>query len=144
MAKLDPAAAREKWARNLSASTQDIAAGVQRVTQAPGQAAAQKRDKWRTGVQQAEEKWARNVSRVSLPEWQDRMLNIGVARVAQGAQAKGDKYENFAREFYPHLDAGVARVKAMDDSTQEARIQRAVAMMRHNATFRRPGGGGRA
>ena len=140
MPRLTPQEAREKWAQRTSAATQDYVAGVQRVSTAPGQAAAAKRDKWRAGIQNSEAKWARNVSRVSLAEWQESASNVGAQRFAAGAQAKSGKYERFAAEFYPHLDRGIQAVKGMDDTTQEARIQRAVAMMRHNAQFRRGGG----
>jgi hypothetical protein len=139
MAKLDPAAAREKWANRTQQATQDMATGIMRVSQAPGQAAAAKRDKWRTGIQNSEQKWATNVARVGLAEWQRAAIEIGVPRVASGVQAKGGKYESFAAEFFPHLDAGVARIRGMDDTTLEGRIQRSVAMMRHNATFKRRG-----
>lgn len=139
--RVSPAEARDKWANRLSGATSEIAAGVARVNRAPGEAAAQKFDKWRAGVRESEEKWRANVQRVSLGEWQQSMTEIGIPRVASGAQQKAGKYEAFASEFFPHLDAGVRRIEGMDDTTLEARINRSVAMMRHNATFRRGGRG---
>lgn len=139
MARLTPQEAREKWANRTSAASADYAAGIQRVSQAPGQAAVAKREKWRQGIQNAEAKWARNTGAVTLEQWRGNALEIGQARFAQGATAKSEKFERFAQEFFPHLDAGISKVRAMDDTTQEARIQRAVAMMRHNAGFRRGG-----
>ena len=53
---------------------------------------------------------------------------------------QGIKYQAFATSFYPHLDNGVAKVKSMPNDTFEARVQRAVAMMRHNASYQRPAG----
>ena len=142
MAKVTPSQAAEKWSRRLSASTEDIRAGIERVTQAPGQAAAQKRAKWEAGVANAGDKWQRNVAAISLDEWKDKALNVGLQRVAQGAQANQDKTEKFFSEFLPHLDRGVAQVNAMPDASMEDRINKAVAMMRHNSNFKRGQGGG--
>jgi hypothetical protein len=140
MARLNPQEAREKWAARTSAATPDYVAGVQRVSQSPGQAAVAKVEKWRAGLQNSEAKWKRNTGRVTLESWKESTATVGAQRFAAGAQAKAGKYEQFASEFFPHLDRGIAQVKGMDDTSQEARIARAVAMMRHNATFRRGGG----
>lgn len=134
-----PEDATKKWVDRLSGSTAEIQAGVARVTQAPGVAAAAKYQKWLSGLQNSQEKWRRNVAAVSLADWQQSMTSIGVQRIAQGAQAKQGKYQRFMAEFIPHLERGQQALRAMDDTTLEARIQRAVAMMRHNATFRRGG-----
>lgn len=140
--RLTPDQAAAKWTTRLSASTQDIQQGVQRVQTAPGMLAAQKFQKWITGVQESANKWRRNVAAVSLDSWQASMINIGIPRVSQGAQAKQGKYTAFATQFFPHLERGIAQVKAMPDTTFEDRIQRAVAMMRHNRDFQRSGGSG--
>jgi hypothetical protein len=84
-------------------------------------------------------KWKRNVAAVGLSDWQ-QAATAGVSRVAQGAQQKQGKYQAFATSFYPHLDNGIAKIKAMPNDTFEARVQRAVAMMRHNASYQRPAG----
>jgi hypothetical protein len=65
------------------------------------------------------------------------MTNVGVPRVAQGAQAKQSKYTAFAQEFFPYLATGVQRIDAMPSTTLEDNINRAVAMIRHNAGFKR-------
>lgn len=141
MTRVDPSAGTAKWVSRLSGATQEIQAGVQNVTTAPGQAAAAKADKWLNNVTASQSKFKNNVAAVSLQSWQQSFINIGIPRIAQGAQQKQGKYEAFAQQFYPFLDRGVAQVKAMDDTTFEARVQRAVAMMRYNKTFqRRPTG----
>lgn len=141
MVRVSPQAGSDKWKTRLSASTQDVTNGVNAVTVAPGQLAAAKQQKWLTGVNAAADKWKRNVSNVSLQQWQTMMTTVGIPRIASGAAAKQGKYTAFAAQFYPHLDAGVAKVKAMPDGDIEARIQRAVAMMRHNAQFVRQANG---
>lgn len=135
--RTSPEQATSKWVGRLQTETQDIQAGVQRVQVAPGQLAAQKHDKWLAAVNESAAKWRRNVGRVSLESWRASMINIGVPRVAQGAQAKQAKYQAFAAEFFPHLERGVQLVGQMSDTTFEDRIARAVAMMRHNREFKR-------
>lgn len=137
MASITPQELADKWAQRLSASTQEITRGVQNVTQAPGQLAAAQRQAWLARVQAAADKWARNVARVSLQDWQNKMLTVGVPRIAQGAQANQDKMAAFAAEFLPYLDRGVAQVKGMPNVTLEDSINRAIAMIRHNANFKR-------
>jgi hypothetical protein len=137
--KLTPEEATQKWVTRTSAATADVQRGIERVTEAPGRKAAQKVDKYRTGVANSVDKWQRNVGRVSLDDWKQAAIGIGVQRIAQGVQAKQGKMESFARDFYPHLAAGQAKVAAMPDNDINSRIQRAVAMMLHNADFRRRG-----
>lgn len=142
MAKLTPENAAAKWATRLGAATADIAAGVDRVTVAPGTLAARNVNGWLAKVTASKDKWARNVSRVSLQEWQDKMKNVGVPRIAQGATANQPKFAAFAAEFFPYLDQGVQRVRNMPKTNIEDGIARATAMIRHNAAFKRSGGQG--
>ena len=136
MTRVSPNEGTTKWVNRLSAATADVQAGISKVTEAPGQAAARSAQKYQNNVVQAFPKWRRNVQAVSLSDWQ-AAANAGVSRIAQGAQAKQGKYQAFAQQFYPYLDSGVSKVKAMPNDTFEARVQRAVAMMRHNAAFQR-------
>lgn len=135
--RVSPEAAKQKWVNRLSAATTEIQEGVARVSQSPGAAAVAKRDKWRANVAASEDKWARNTSRVSAEEWKQSMVNVGIPRIAQGAQQKQGKYERFAQEFFPHLERGIAQIERMPDTTFEERVQRSVAMMRHNRNFKR-------
>jgi hypothetical protein len=137
-----PAEATGKWVNRLSAATPEIQAGIDRVTEAPGVKAAAKKQKWIQAVQASQDKWARNVAAVSLEQWKSLFKSVGVQRIAQGAQAKKDKYTRFANEFFPHLEAGIQRVNAMPDTTFEERLQKSVAMMRHNHEFKRSGNQG--
>ncbi len=130
-----------KWVRNLSAATTAIQEGVQRVQTAPGQAAAAQEERWAQRLMQSREKWRRRVAAVSLEEWRQAMVQVGLPRVAQGAQAKQNKMRSFMAEFLPHLERGLAQIERMPAVTLEDGINRAVAMIRHNASFRRGGGG---
>lgn len=138
----DPNSVAAKWASRTASASSEYQAGIQRVTTAPGQAAAAKFEKYRQGVIDNAEKWRRNVASVQLEEWRQRAVSIGASRFAAGAQASQDKFSRFAAEFFPHLEAGLNRVRAMPDTTLEQRLERARAMALHNAQFRRRGGGG--
>jgi hypothetical protein len=112
-------------------------AGANAVTVAPGIKAAAAADKWLMKVQAAKPKFITNVRRTSLADWQASYINIGVPRVSQGAQAKQQKMLTFMQEFIPHLQAGAAKIDAMPSATIDDGIQRAIAQIRHNATFTR-------
>lgn len=133
----DATSITNKWVNRLSGATADIQAGIQRVTVAPGTKAVAKKTKWQNNVVNAADKWARNTGRVSLQDWQNAAINVGVPRIAQGAQQKQGKMQAFLNDFIPHLERGQALVDAMPDDTFENRVQRAVAIMRHNRTFKR-------
>lgn len=138
----DPNSIADKWANRLQGATAEISAGVDRVTEAPGQAAARKSQKWLQAVTASHDKYKAGVSRVSLEDWRNSMKTLGVPRIGQGAQAKKNKMAAFLTEVGPHIDAGLARLKGMDDSTFEARQARAVAWMQHMHNFKRRGGAG--
>lgn len=138
--RVSPQQGTAKWQARIQAATQEIMQGVERVQTAPGVLAAAKFQKWVTGVQEAQQKWRRNVSRVSLQEWQDSMKNVGIPRIAQGAQQKAGKVERFQAEFFPFLEQGMRQINAMPDNTLEDRIAKSAAMQRYNAGFKRGGG----
>lgn len=134
-----PEEATREWVTKLSGSTDKISRGVQRVQQAPGAAAAAQAQKWLTKIQAAADKWRSRVGSVGLADWQAAMTNVGIPRIAQGAQAKQGKMAAFMTEFLPYLANGVAQVERMPSLTLEDSINRAAAMIRHNANFRRGG-----
>jgi len=136
MVRVSPTDGANKWARNLGAATQDIAAGIDRVQQAPGAKAAASSGKWLAKVTQAEDKFKANVGAVSLQQWQQAAKD-GVGRVASGANSKKGKMEAFATEFYQHLDRGASAIGAMPTNTLEDGVAKAAAQIRHNAQFRR-------
>jgi hypothetical protein len=131
------AQATAKWVQNLSAATDRMTAGAQAVTKAPGLAAAAAGDKWLQRVTASKAKFQANVSAVSLQSWQNSYINIGVPRVAQGAQAKQAKVSAFMDQFLPYLQRGVATIDAMPSTTLEDGIARASAMIRYNSKFQR-------
>lgn len=139
MARSTPEEAAAAWAQNLSASTEKIRRGIQRVTVAPGAQAARARQAWLQRLQASQDKWARNVARVSLEEWRTTMEQVGLPRVAQGAQAKQPKMQAFMNEFLPFLDSALGPVRAMPKGTLEEAIAKSGAAIRAIARFRRGG-----
>lgn len=142
--RTSPSDGTSRWVTNLSGAGTRISAGVDAVSRAPGLAAADKFQKWVAAMQDpnVQAKWRNNVAAVSLSQWQDLMKKVGVPRIAAGAQAKQSKYLAFAEQFYPFLARGVQQIQSMDDTSFEARIQRAVAMMNYTHTFKRAASSG--
>lgn len=136
MTRVDPTAGTAKWLQRLQAASADITAGIQRVQESPGTAAVRSKQKYQNNVVAAFPKWERRTGAVTLQGWQTATI-AAVGNVASGAQRKQGNYQNFAQAFYPFLDQGVAKVKAMPNATFEDRVQRSVAMMRHNASWQR-------
>lgn len=130
----------DKWLRGLQNATQDMTDGVGRVTVAPGQAAAAKQQKWINALMDTntQQKWARNVSAVSLSSWKAAMTDYGINRVAQGAQAKQPKFTTAMNSLLPFIDQVRDQVRNMPDDTPAAREQRALAMMRGMRNYQRP------
>lgn len=134
---MTPAQVAAKWQSRLGQATTQITDGVNAVTTAPGQKAAAAKALWLQRVQASQDKWARNVARVSLEEWKRSMIDIGIPRIATGAAAKVGKVESFMTEFLPHVNAVAARVHAMPKGDINASIARATAQIQGNAAFKR-------
>ena len=140
MPKLSPQEIAAKAASRASAAAPDYLKGVQRVTTAPGASAAQKKTKYVAGVNESADRWARNVAKVSLSEWQ-AAVEAKSSRYAQGVAAAAPKIEEFWSEFGPVQDRIVAAASQMPDDTVEQRIQKAVFVMQQTSKFKRGGGG---
>jgi hypothetical protein len=130
-----------KWLSRIQQAQPEMQAGVARVSTAPGQAAANKRQKWVNALMDpaTQDKWARNVASVSLGQWQSAMNDYGIARAAQGASAKLAKTEQAFASLLTYIDSVRSQVQAMPDDTVAGREQRALANMRLMAKYQRPG-----
>jgi len=132
MARLTAQEAAEKWSRRTTAATADMQKGVERVTVAPGQAAAAKADKYAAGIQEAiaTGKWRRRVAATTLEDWKSAMISKGVQRVSSGVTAAGGKVASYYQWEFPVLDNLRSQLNQMPDVTLEDSIQRAVTQMR--------------
>jgi len=139
MAKLTPQQAREKHARNLKNSSQDIALGVERVTVAPGVKAAAKAQKMRQNLIQSidDGTWAKRVASVPLDEWKDKMVNKGIGRISAGIDAAAGKMEDFYGELFPYQDNLKSKVDKMPDLTLDDNINRMTTYVRGMSNFKR-------
>lgn len=137
--KVTPEQYAEKQARNLKASTPDIRRGVERVTVAPTQKAAEAQDKMLSRLTEAVQsgKWAAGLRRVTLEDWKSKMLEKGVPRIAAGIDAAYDKVVSFASELLPFQATLQSKVETMSDLTLEDNIARAAEWMRGMAKFKR-------
>lgn len=139
MAKLTSQEFREKHARRLKASTEDMRRGIDRVTENPCEKAAAKQDKMLTNLTASVQsgKWASGLRRVSLDDWKTAARDVGVNRVAAGIDAAAQKVERFADDLLPHIDRGQAAISSMPDITLDDNINRMTTFTRHMATLRR-------
>lgn len=136
---LDPNAGQQKWQRNLANSTDSIKAGVGAVTVAPTESAAAAADKWQAKLTapDAKTKFVNNLKSVSLSDWQQATINVGIPRISAGAAKGASKYGSFAQKFYPFLQNVQASIKKMPSTTLEDNIARMTAQVRAAAGFKK-------
>lgn len=139
MPHLTPAEAREKHARRLKGSTDDIRKGVARVKEAPGKKAAAKADKMRERLLAALDsgKWSDRVGSVTLEAWQSSMSDKGIGRIAAGIDGAADKTEEFFSQLFAHEENLERKINAMSDLTLEDNIARMTEWVRGMAQFKR-------
>ena len=135
--RVNSADATAKWLANLSAASDRMKNGAMGVQTAPGVLAANAADKWLAKVTQSKQKFIDRVKSVSLADWQNSYINVGIPRVAQGAQAKQQKVTAFFDQFLPYLQTGLAQIDKLPNVTLEDGIARASAMIRYNSKFKR-------
>lgn len=126
-----------KWLTNLSAAGPEMEAGARRVQESPGVAAARERAKWEARLRETAQKWEDRMRGLSLADWQKAYIDVGVQRVAQGAQAKQNKVVQFNTEFYPFLEQVKQKVGAMPSTTPGQRIAKMVANAEAIRQFKR-------
>lgn len=124
----------DKQIRNVSGAVQAYKDGIARVTVAPGQLAAAKKDKWLQAIQDSANKWATNVAKVSLQQWATAASTTGAQRLGQGITAARPKLVAFWQRFLPYLAQTQQQISAMPSDTFEQRMARMDANARslHN------------
>jgi hypothetical protein len=135
MARLSASQWLDKWSRRLQAAGPDITAGVNRVSTAPGVAAAAASTtllaNFTTAVTSGA--WAARVSSVPLQQWKDSMNNKGVSRIATGVAQAVQTKSNAIQTFLSAVDAAVADANTTPRGGLEANIARSVAFQRSMA-----------
>jgi hypothetical protein len=131
MARLTAAEMTEKWSRRVKAAGTDMAAGINRVTEAPGVAAARQSNVMLANLQArvSDGTWGRRVSGVSLQDWKDAAIKKGVQRVAAGVDGSMSKTQQVFGDVLAAVDAAVAEVNRTPRGDINTNIQRAVTFM---------------
>ena len=115
MAKLPAEQYAEKQARNLKTSLPDIRAGIERVSTAPGVAAAAAQSRMKDNLNRAidDGRWAAKVKGVTLEDWKSAALNKGVDRIAAGIDQAHGKQVAMAGRLLAAVDSAAAKSNAM-------------------------------
>jgi len=132
MAKVNATEYAEKWARRIKGSTEDIRRGVARTSEAPGIAAARAEDLMKAKLIASIEDgtWRKNVSAVSLQDWQTSMLDKGIQRLAAGVDSAQASQVAMAEKLLADVDASVAVVNQTPRGDLEQNIQRMTTFAR--------------
>lgn len=127
-----------KQIRNVQAATEDIRAGVEAVTEAPGKKAAAAANKMRAGILKAldDGKWQDNVASVSLEDWKAAFLEKGIGRIPEGIAASEGKLINFHTQLQAYQSKYLPAVRSKPSLTLEDNIQKAAENIRQMAKFR--------
>lgn len=141
MSRLTPEQAQEKHARRLKGSIEDIRLGIERVTVAPTEKAAQKIDKMKINYLKSIDsgKVERGLKRVGLDEWKQKAINKGLNRIGAGIDEAKDKQVRFYGELFPFQDTIKTKVDKLPDITLEDNIGRMTTFVREMAKFQRKG-----
>ena len=120
MAKLTPEQFADKHNRRTKAALEDMRAGIEAVDEAPTAKAAAKQEKMRQRLLEALEsgKWANGLKRVSLEEWKQKMIELGLNRVAAALTQTRRKWKSLPLSYcrtlkpvsYTHLTLPTKRI----------------------------------
>lgn len=128
MPKLSPQQAGEKLARKIQAAGTDYQNGVNAVSVNPAQLAMAANDKWVAGIQDAiqNDRFRKGLSTVTLQDWKDATLTVGVQRFTSSGAKAQKNYTKFAQEFFPYLDTVQNEIDAMPNLTFQDSINRMI------------------
>lgn len=111
----------ERWSTGLANATQRIRDGVTRTTKNPMERAVEAQEKmrirWLESVNNGH--WRFQITKVSLDDWKRAMIQKGVPRIADGAQAARPKVAAFARDLLAYESQVKQRLDAMPRITPE-------------------------
>jgi hypothetical protein len=137
MAKITPADFADKWGRRLKAATDDMAKGINAVTEAPTVKAAAKQDKMIAHLQAKVQDgtWAARLRSVSLDDWKTAITEKGLPRVSGGVDRAQGKVANFATQLLGYQERGLADISKMPDVTLEDSLARMEKWIRYMSKF---------
>lgn len=101
--KATPATAAANWSSGFSGAGAKYEAGINAVTVAPGQLAANQKNAYVAGVQNNANIWAQKVAAVDLQTWKNAATTTGSQRLQSGATKGAPKMQDFMAKFLPDL-----------------------------------------
>lgn len=110
--KSTAAAATAAWSQGFSAAGTKYTAGVNAVSVAPGQLAANQKAAYVANVNASANLWAAKVAAVDLNTWKTATTTVGAARLATGATKGEPKMQAFMNAFIPALTNVVSGLPA--------------------------------
>ena len=123
---------QQKQAKRLKASTEDIRAGVNAVSEAPSAKAVAKQDKMLANLTESIQNgtWANRLGQHTLSDWKRDMNDKGIARIGSGIDNASAKVQKFAAWLLPKAYALSDEVKGMPDMTLDDSVARAEKVIR--------------
>ncbi|MEM2498364.1 MAG: hypothetical protein QXR81_08315 [Candidatus Nezhaarchaeales archaeon] len=136
--KISPTDIADKWARKLTAATEDIRKGVELVDKAPSEKAVAKKDKMKANLVKAidEGVWERRLKEYTLEDWKRDMREKALGRIPSGVEAAKGDFADFASKLVTHLNTILAEIEKMPDLTLEDSIARSAKLIREMAKFK--------
>lgn len=113
--KATAASAASNWSANFAAAGPAYEAGINAVTVAPGQLAANQKNAYVAGVQNNANIWAQKVAAVDLNTWKQAATTTGSQRLQTGAAKGATKMQAFMQNFLPDLTNIVNGLPARGD-----------------------------
>lgn len=144
MARLTPDEYVNKWGRRLKGATQDIRAGIDRVTIAPGVKAAAQQETMRRKLNESidDGTWSASVKAVTVDQWKDAAKSKGVDRIAAGVDSALPRQAAMAGKLLAAVDAAKAEADKTPRGTLADNMTRMNTFVQEMAKrkLRRPGG----
>ncbi|HEY1716219.1 MAG TPA: hypothetical protein VGG07_25200 [Solirubrobacteraceae bacterium] len=100
------------WASGFGAAGTKYTAGINAVTVAPGQLAANQKAAYLANVQASANIWASKVAAVDLGTWKTAATTTGASRLGSGATKGQPKVQAFMQNFIPQLSSIVGSLPA--------------------------------
>ena len=116
----------DKHARNTVNALGDTRRGIERVTEAPGLAAAAAQDRMKANLLESIDsgRWARNVAGVSVQDWKNAAINKGINRIGPGIDAAKVKNLPIIQRTLAAVETAQAEVLTMPKGTLQDSINR--------------------
>ena len=95
---------------------------------------------WQQNTIAAADKWAARTASVTLPQWQDAMINKGIPRIASGAQAAQPKFQAFMSSLLPYIENGKAQLANTPRGNLQQNIARMTAWVNYMSNYQKPAG----